>query len=223
MRFDGKQLLTAVVAVAVAGGGLAARELTSGGDARPARTVAGEQEISPTGQVLLDLLDRGRDGTYRARYQIRGMQGAGAGAPWLEVYRKGRNRYRQDASATETQQGGQRTYVVDGAVTRCLQAGQVDPWTCEPVGGAAERPDQLVENLREELRGAQVSELEPRTIGGREARCFAFSTAGGSATELCADRSGIPLLVSYADHAIELVSLTPVVADRDFVPPGQLR
>ncbi|MGH9284801.1 MAG: hypothetical protein ACRD0M_03880 [Acidimicrobiales bacterium] len=181
-------------------------------------TVGGKGAGLPAeGRELLALLEKGEQRTYHARYGVSSTT-AGGPAPFVyEVWQKP-PRIRQD---TEDGLSGRvvhrATFLVDDRVVRCAQV-DAGPWACEPQPGASS-DDLIVSRVRALMQGQPVTARD-ETVVSRPARCFTFTSAGGQATELCADADGVPVRVITGGSRLDLLASDTNVADERFTLPA---
>lgn len=213
--------LLPVTVLALAGGDgtdavdAAAASSTTSTTAPTTTTTIAREDLPPEAQELLDLVDRGRSGTFHARYAIfsPGL-GESAATAELEVWRDV-DRIRQDtvildaAGPTRTAGFGSSTGTIG-----CQQAPGGD-WTCRQVATEAYDPSEDFMTGILEALGASPVTVQDATVGAFAGRCFTLAGA-----ELCLSPDGVPLRVDAGGTAYEILELDDDVADADFVPPA---
>jgi hypothetical protein len=213
--------LLPVTVLALAGGGgdeevdAATTASTTSTTAPPTTTTIAREDLPPEAQELLDLVDRGRTGTFHARYTILSPGlGESAATAELEVWRDA-DRIRQDtvildaAGPTRTAGFGSPTGTVG-----CQQA-PGGAWSCRQVATEAYDPSEDFMTGILELLGASPVTVQDGTVGPFAGRCFALEGA-----ELCLSAEGVPLRVDAGGTAYEVLELDDDVDDADFVPPA---
>lgn len=213
--------LLPVTVLALAGGGgtddveAAGASSTTSTTAPPTTTTIAREDLPAEAQELLDLVDRGRAGTFHARYAILSPGlGETAATAELEVWRDA-DRIRQDtvivdaAGPTRTAGFGSATGTIG-----CQQAPGGD-WTCRQVATEAYDPSEDFMTGILDLLGASPVTVRDATVGDYAGRCFALEGA-----ELCLSADGVPLRVDAGGTAYEVLELDADVDDDDFVPPA---
>jgi hypothetical protein len=173
--------------------------------------------LSGLGEEVVALLAGRTALTYHATYEASGDEDAIGGAVTIEEFRAGPDRVRSD-TRTEGAEGTAetRTIVDDDEVVSCARTGD-EAFTCTQQSAAGTAP--ILGTVEDQLAGVSLTETDTTEVGGRVARCFAFTAEEGPG-ELCIDDRGIPLRIVVGDLELVLTALEDEVPGDAFDPPA---
>jgi hypothetical protein len=203
--------------VALTGGAVVLSRHGGGGtDQPPAAAAAKPTALSPQGLELVDLLKKGLDATYHARYQSAVADPRAQGTQMtMDVWRKGQLSRQEVAVQAKSTRTRSDTFQLPPRSVECTQAGD-GPWACKPPSYAT--PGAAPEVKIEEALGRGAIDVRDETIGGLPTRCFTFP-AGGDLSETCLMNDGVVARIVTPSSRFDLVALSGVVSDDDFTVP----
>lgn len=172
-------------------------------------------DLSREARELLDLVDRGRAGTFHARYTVLSPGlGEDRRSVELEVWRRA-DRIRQDTFVLDAT-GESRTAAFGTAEgTVGCQQPPGGGWICQQVADEAFDPSQdFLSGILGLLASSTVA-VTDGSVGSFAGRCFALSEA-----ELCLSPDGVPLRIDAGGTSYEVLELDGEVSEADFVPPA---
>jgi hypothetical protein len=203
----------AIIAIGV----LTLRHGHSGAQRGPSAPPVTPSALSSEGRELVDLMKKGLDATYHARYQSFLADPRAQGTQMtMDVWRKGERTRQEVAVQAQNAKTRSGTFELPPHLFQCSQVGD-GQWTCQrPSEATAPASPEI--KVNEELgRGAIAARGD--TIGGVPVRCFTFP-AGGDLSETCLMRDGVVArLVTPSSH-FELMAFSPVVPDDVFTLPA---
>ena len=173
--------------------------------------------LSAEGREAIDLMQRGLDATYHARYQSAIADPRAQGTVMtMDVWRKGTLTRQELAVQAQSVKTRSDTFQLPPNTVHCTQVAD-RPWSCEPP--AETKPSDAPEvTIRAELARGSIKARDD-TIGGVPVRCFTFP-AGGELTETCLMGDGVAARLVTPSSRFELAAFTSDVPDDAFVVPA---